>query len=90
MATIVGSGYTSIPALTSQSDSQIHMAFWNLQNHVKWCLKRAILDFRWFLCSESHAKSSIRVLLSLHFGCSNCSSYPQADSHGDHSGLANP
>ena len=54
-----------------------------MQNGI---LKRAILDFRCMvLCSESHAKSSIRVLLSLHFGCSNCSSYPQADSHGDHS-----
>ena len=90
MATIFGSGYTSISGLTSQCDNQIHMtvgAFKTMQNGI---VKRANLDFRWFYGSESHAKSSIRVLLSLHFGCSNCSSCPQADSHGDHSGLAKP
>ena len=48
MATIFGSGYTSISGLINQSDYQIHMAlgaFKTMQNGI---LKRAILDYRWF------------------------------------------
>ena len=80
MATIFGSGYTSISVLTSQCDSQIHMAvgaFTTMQNGI---LKRAILDFRRFYAlkatpnrpfGSTHKRirmASIRVWLNLNFG----------------------
>ena len=48
-----------------------------MQNGV---LKRAILDFRWFY--------ALKATPNPPFG--SCSSYPQSDSHRDHSALAKP
>ena len=49
MATIFGSGYTSISFLTGQCDNQIQMAVGALKTMQNGILKRASLDFQWFL-----------------------------------------
>ena len=82
MATIFGSGYTSISGLTTQSDCQIHidMAVGALKTMQNGILKCAILDFLWFYAlkatpnrpfGSTHKRirmALIRLWLNLNFG----------------------
>ena len=57
MATILGSGYTSISGLTTQSDYQLHMAVGTFKTMQHGLLKNEILEG-----SNSHVNLIIRLV----------------------------